>query len=371
VARKTGSLEAALRKFRYEFLQSSVESFGARWLLTGHTANDQVETVLFRVLRKMNVMALSGIPEKRSGILRPLLGLSRDLTLRYCLEHGIEPLQDTSNLDHRFTRNRIRHITIPALESMFHPGLKTIILQMSSLVSRMIAAEDDLLGELGQTGLDTGKGIISIRHVNVLPPATRETLIGRFMHTMTGRWPSRSLIKEAIGRLNGQSTGRIFLPGGMAMDSDGQNVTIKQLEAESSYTLPEKAVCLPVPGKVYLSADGITLTSEEKALKAPLDFPAGDTALIRRTRLRMPLWVRKRLPGDRFNPLGMLETKKLKEFFIDRKIPRSARDSVPLVLDNDGEILWVAGVEISQKAALAGYVGEDAVLLKIERKEGD
>lgn len=364
--RRTGSLEAALRKFRYEFLHLSARSWGAKWLLTGHTADDQVETVLFRILRKMNVMALSGIPEKRSGIVRPLLGVSRDMTLRYCLEQGIEPLLDSSNRDQRFARNRIRHYTIPALEATFHPGLKRLLLHMSSVVSRLNTVENATFRGFAGSGLDTEKGIISIEHVSALHRAVKEQLIGRFMHTMTGRWPSRYLVEAAVKQLISPTSGRLSLPGGLVMDSDGQNVYIKKPEAKSTHTLPDTAVCLPVPGRVGIG--GVTLTTENKILQEPFSFPAGNSVLIRKNQLQTPLWVRRRLSGDRFNPLGMDETKKLKEFFIDRKIPRSERDHIPLVLDNNGEILWVAGVEISQKVALKGHTGEKAVLVRMERK---
>ena len=96
-------------------------------------------------------------------------------------------------------------------------------------------------------------------------------------------------------------------------------------------------------------------------------FPEGETTLIARKGIREPLWVRRRHPGDRFVPLGMSGKKKLKDFFIDRKIPLPERDTIPLVLDNEGSILWVTGVEISQKAALENYEGEEGILLRLER----
>ena len=79
--------------------------------------------------------------------------------------------------------------------------------------------------------------------------------------------------------------------------------------------------------------------------------------------------MRRRRPGDRFCPLGMRGAKKLKDFFIDRKIPYCERDKVPLVLDNDGKILWVAGIEISDAAAAEGFEGEKVVVLRLEKME--
>jgi tRNA(Ile)-lysidine synthase len=364
---RTGSLEAAMRICRYRFLMSSAGSMGAKWLLTGHTADDQVETVLFRVLRKMDPMALSGIPERRSTIIRPLLGIGRDSTSAFCMEMGIKPLLDPSNRDFRFARNRIRYHTIPALKSTFHPHLDAHILRLSSIVGRLTAAEEGILERRGEPVFDEENGTLLIQRCRNLPVLLRESAVGRFLHSETGIRPSRSQIREAMDHLFGRKRGRMSLPGGKILDSDGKRTYIYDFNQIGQASLPYEPVKLTVPGRVEFKNAGVVITAEYGALGKTVLLPAGNTVFIGRKGLRGPLWVRRRHPGDRFKPLGMEKTKKLKDFFIDRKIPQRERETVPLVLDNRGDILWVAGVEISSKAALEGYSGEETVVLRMEK----
>ena len=130
--------------------------------------------------------------------------------------------------------------------------------------------------------------------------------------------------------------------------------------------LPSRAVELEVPGSLIIPSAGLVLTAKEKVLRTPVSYPCGKSALLSKKSLTGSLWVRKRLPGDRFMPIGMDRDKKLQDFLVDRKIPRATRDRIPIVLDGKDNILWVGGIEISQKAALEGIEGEEAILISME-----
>lgn len=370
LARQRGSLEAALRELRYTFLRSSSEAFGAKWVLTGHTLDDQVETVLFRVLRGMNPMSFSGIPETRPPYLRPLLGFQRAQTLSFCLESGVEPLVDPSNLEVRFARNRIRSVTVPFLKNTFHRDLEGLVLRMGSAAGGLAAAVGGILRSGFPEVFDALTGDLSADGLRSMPIPLREALIADFLRERTGRWPSASLLREVTRRLSrARPGGPMSLPGGLVLFTAEGKVSIREPKRREENDVPVVPVPLPVPGTVRFEASGITLTSAVFALGADMCFPAGDTALLRKNGLQPPLRVRRRQAGDRFTPLGSSRSKKLKEFFIDRKVPRLERDRIPLVLDSRGEILWVAGVELSGKAALQGYEGEEAVLIRISRKK--
>jgi len=365
--RKTGSLEAAMRTCRYRYLLSCARATGKKWLLTGHTADDQVETVLFRIFRGMDPMSLVGIPCKRSTIVRPLLGISRDLTLRYCLEKGIAPLKDPSNSDSRFARNRIRNNTIPALRTSFHPDLGVLVLKLSSLVRRLEIAREAILGCFDIDDSGSGINALSILRHSSVPVAMRRSAIGRFLKAGTGNWPSASQLREAEQHVYGSKRGRMSLPGGKILASSGDRTYIYDDRANRNLSIPLETSILPVPGRVCFEASGTVVSAQYGTLLAIRGFPSGDTVLIARKGLLGPLRVRRRHPGDRFRPLGMNHDKKLKDFFIDRKIPFGERDRIPLVLDGEEDILWVAGIEISAKAALEGYKGEEVVVLRIEK----
>jgi len=370
LSRKKGSMEASMRELRYGFLRSCAASRGAKWVLTGHTLDDQVETILFRVLRGMNPMSFSGIPEKRPPFLRPLLGLTRRQTLSFCRERGIEPLVDPSNLDGRFARNRIRRDTIPSLKGSFHPDLEGLVLRLGSAAGQMGSLLEKIHREWFQELSDKQGGVLSGTGLKSLPPAFLEAVLAGFLREGIRQWPSKPLLNEVQRRIrNGREGGPVSLPGGGILVIREGKVSIRDRDTEVANDLPMDPVLLPLPGTLHFESSGITLSTGNIVLGGDFRFPAGDTVFVGKNRLKTPLWVRRRHPGDRFDPLGAGCRKKLKDFFIDRKIPRSCRDRIPLVLDNDGEILWVAGIEISQKAALKGYEGEEGVWIRIEGKD--
>ncbi len=368
--RKRGSLEAALRELRYGFLQSCAASCGARWVLTGHTLDDQVETILFRILRGMDPLSFSGIPGKRPPFARPLLGLARKQTLAFCRERGVEPLADPSNLDDRFARNRIRSGTIPLLKENFHPELEGLLLRLGSATGKIVTA----LESLGRTRFDRlsdpGAGSLSLAGMESFPVPFLKAVLARFVRDGIGHWPSESPLSEVQRRIrNSSGKGYVSLPGGRILVIGKEAVSIRDRDVRAVNDIPMDPVLLPVPGTFHFESSGITLSTGNVTLGENFSFPAGDTVIMGKNSLDAPLWVRRRHPGDMFHPLGSGGRKKLKDFFIDRKIPRSHRERIPLVLDNAGEILWVSGIEIAQKAALKGHEGEEGVLIRISRKK--
>ncbi|MBN2719995.1 MAG: tRNA lysidine(34) synthetase TilS [Proteobacteria bacterium] len=365
ITREKGSLEAALRELRYDFLRSCAASRKADWILTGHTRDDQVETILFRVLRRMDPLSFSGIPEKRPPFLRPLLGVSRRQTLSFCLEQGVAPLEDPTNLDVRFARNRIRERILPSLRESFHPEVEKMVLRMGDAARKMGSGMEGVLSAGSGWGIRLQEGL-NPEDLRLLPPAFGRAVLAGFLRQEAGKWPSGAVLEEAFRRILGSAHGPMDLPGGHVLDLGPKRVYIRNRGPEPGNGIPSESVVLPVPGTLRFECPSMALVAQKVVASDVFPCP-GDTAMIREEGLRMPLMVRRRRPGDRFAPLGLGGGKKLKDFLIDRKIPRPERDRIPLVLDGEGEILWVAGVEISQKAALRGRPGENAVRIRIER----
>ena len=145
--------EESLRNARYQFLQQTAEQLGARYVATAHTADDQVETVLHRILRGTGVAGLSGIPRTRSlgdavVILRPMLGITRTEVLEYLRSLGQPYCEDASNQNADYTRNRIRHELLPQLAKDFNPAVRESILRLSQLASESQGIVDQLVEEL-------------------------------------------------------------------------------------------------------------------------------------------------------------------------------------------------------------------------------
>lgn len=133
-----GSLEQAARLARYRFLLAAARESGARFVLTAHTADDQIETVLFRIIRGTGIRGLTGIPARRAVaggpvFLRPFLGFWREEIRAFLRELGEDFREDSTNRDLRFTRNRIRHELLPLLERNYHPGVRQALWRLSAV----------------------------------------------------------------------------------------------------------------------------------------------------------------------------------------------------------------------------------------------
>ncbi len=148
-AERSLSSEEEARRERYAFFEREREALRARWVLTAHHADDQAETILFRIVRGTGLHGLEGIPEKRApGILRPLLPFTRDRLSEYADAAGIRPRVDTSNDDPRFARNVIRNEILPRLESAVAPGARRSLVRLGRIAGREEAAWKSILEDL-------------------------------------------------------------------------------------------------------------------------------------------------------------------------------------------------------------------------------
>jgi len=364
--RSHGSLEASMRLLRYRFLFETAESTGSKWIVTGHTADDQAETVLFRVNRSMDWRSLAGIPERRGEILRPLIDVSRSATRYFCETMGISPVTDPSNYDEAYARNRIRNRILPGLVTTFNSDISDLLRRLGRTTGRMSLAEKNLLVRIMPGSDIEGTGFVERDYVLALPEVLRKRVIVEYLVQMLREYPSGRLVNNALDFILAGKNGRLSLPEDMILTLSYGLVHVSRNVAASGHNLPICGMELKIPGSLAIPSAGIAITASESTLTAPGSYPCGKTALLSKKGISDSLWVRKRLSGDRFIPIGMEREKKLKDFLVDRKVPRAARDLIPIVLDGQGDIVWVGGIEISRKAALDGVVGEEAILLRIE-----
>jgi tRNA(Ile)-lysidine synthase len=263
------SLEAAAREVRHAFLCDVAERHGAGAIFLAHTADDQVETFLLRLIRGAGVAGLSGMRPKDGPLCRPMLGIWRANVEAYLRQRGQTWREDASNRDRRFLRNRVRHELLPLLESM-NPGIRKVLLrEAEALNDRQREVEAEVLRRYG---------------------------LG-----------SRQIAAA--------------LHGAPVTIRDGRQL---RLEPPPPFDLP-----LPVPGELRI--DGIGIISAEALGDSAGPLPEGQAVIdaCRIERLRVRNWRR----GDRFQPLGMKGTKKLQDFFVDEHVAREKRARVPLVVD--------------------------------------
>ncbi len=315
--RASGNVQAWAREVRY----AEARRLAAGALIaTGHTATDQVETVLYRLAASPGRRALLGMEARRGDLIRPLLEMTREQTAAYCRERGLQWREDASN--EASARGRIRATILPALRDL-HPAAEENILRTLAL----LRDEAQVLDGVAEAARE--------RDVAGLPPALARLVLQRLADEAAGgQAPALAAHADAILALSSEGTAELDLPGGLRAVSEYGRVRIEA--GEEAVPAP---VTLPVPGRVAYGAG--ELVCERGA------FPVADGTLAAAS-LAGALEVRAWRPGDRMRPLGLGGSKSLQDLFTDRKVPRARRAQLPVVV-SDGEIAWVPGVATGER----------------------
>ncbi|ABK99855.1 tRNA lysidine(34) synthetase TilS [Pelobacter propionicus] len=354
LARRQGlNLEDAGRRARLEFLEDVARSFHATAIALAHHADDQAETVLMRLLRGSGMTGLRGMSFRGpGGRIRPLLNSRRCEIDAYLRARGLEHREDASNRDTAFLRNRIRHELLPLLEQ-YNPAIRERLVGTAAL----LADEDDLLEgmaeDLAARACHFGSDSVScsLTRLEGEPQALKRRLVRRILAHLTGNG-------EHVTRRHIQAMEDL-------MDSPRPNATLnlfRGIRAVREYgtlrlsrglppeDLPHEARELPGPGR-YILSDGSLLTlAPATAPPDPASLPA-TVALFDLEKAPFPWRVRTFTPGDRIAPFAMAGSKKVKELFMERRVPRDQRGRIPLIFCGD-DLIWVCGLRTSRLAQL-------------------
>jgi tRNA(Ile)-lysidine synthase len=326
----SGNLQAWARDLRYGAALELAERLGAG-VATGHTATDQVETVLYRLAASPGRRALLGMREREGRLLRPLLGCTRAETAAHCRTRGLEWREDASNEDRSFARSRVRHELLPAFEGL-HPAAAANVLRTVAVLRDEAAVLDAAVEEaLRGAGWDGGAGPVSAAALAALAPALRRLALQRLAGPGAPAVGDRVDEVLALGDAGGSRS--LDLGGGLRAVVVYGRVRVERSDAAAEPVA--EVLALPVPGA--LAWGGGTLT----AVLGP-DLPVADGTLDARA-CGPGLTVRAWRAGDRMRPLGLGGTRALQDLFTDRKVPRAQRGRLPVVCAGE-EIAWVPGV---------------------------
>lgn len=387
VRRQTGlSLECAARRERYRFFARVAESVGAHRVATGHTADDNTETVLINLLRGAGTDGLAGIPPvrpllapfwdahpedaldagvtcllpleggepaARAAVIRPLIETWRAGVEEYCQALGLEPRRDISNRSRAFLRNRVRLDLIPYLERHFGPAVRQNLQRLSLLARPDVEVLESwaaaALAEIARFG--PGRAELARAGLLRLPLALQRRVTRAALRRLKGT-PEEIGFREVERVLDAAAAAepaQFDLPGPVRVSVQGDCLVFFLPEARPAPLASE--ALLPVPGEAP-APDGGTITAMVADRPAGFQVPRrrrAREAMLDADSVALPLVVRTWRPGDRFVPLGMTGHKTLHQLFIEQKVPVPERHRTPIVADQQG-ILWVAGVAIADRA---------------------
>lgn len=352
VARKRRiSLQEAARKARYRFYEEVRKKHGAQKVALGQTADDQAETVLMRMIRGAGLRGLKGIPPvRRGGYVRPLIEIARQDVERFADAEGLSWVTDSSNIKDIYLRNKVRRELIPHLEREYNPSIKGGLTRMASILSR---EEDYLDGKAEEVanGLMRGNDDELILDIPKLT-AFHEALWFRVLQKALGRMLGGDLrnIKtvhlEGICRLlTRRAPNKVLcLPQGVSVEKHYMELFIRKGKPPDVLSFEYIVDC---PGVTILESlrKKLVTRMEEPEKDVPADVDS-NVAYLDDNKLMYPLILRSFKEGDRFVPLGMPGHKKVKDFFIDAKIPKLLRRRIPLLVSGEN-IVWIVGYRMS------------------------
>ena len=402
---RISSFEQAAREVRYRFLAGVAQTVGATAVAVAHTSDDLAETLLLHILRGSGTRGLQGMAElspwpgpllnqsmlnqrnpssSEEGkllLFRPLLGLAKTDTLRYCQGLGQGYREDSSNDSTEFTRNRIRLSLLPLLETEFNPKVRESLVRLSraaALELEYLDGEADILWR--RITVETGEGIdFRLPELSEAHPALQRLVLRKGYSKLAG--DARQLTQrhlDAMAHLvrstpRSKSAGRsLDLPRAIKLH---RSYDYLRLSREASLPCPfphidwgiDRAECLPSPhpnGNPANVRAGLWEIALRIVDRSQVGFVGGAgpkpgfgsvsegnswTAYLDRESIGNQLQVRTWIPGDRFQPLGMAGYKKLQDFFTDAQVPREWRQRIPLLVTERG-IAWVVGYRIADWA---------------------
>ena len=339
------SMESAARRLRYAFFEEMAEAHGLDRIATAHHADDAAETFFLNLLRGGGTTGLSGLRPMRGNIIRPMLFAARKEIEAYCTTENIPYVTDATNLSPDYTRNYLRLEVLPKL-AQINPEYAAAILRTQDILREEDAAlEAYAEAELGKiASFEEGRISLTLAEFNVLPTGMRRRILRSCLNE---NCPLTDIEKKHYDTLlslcaAGKTGAKFALPGKFSAFVSYNTLiiakkmyTIDRIEETSlnlsGETLSERGsfCCVPAESCVFGSGADFVQFFDGEALRGAA--------------------VRSRRQGDRFHPLGAGGSKKLKDWFIDQKIPAEQRDGIPIVA-RGSEVLWVVGYALSEEA---------------------
>lgn len=337
IAKTTGEgIEECARRVRYEaFAEISGED---GMIATAHNADDQAETVLMNLVRGSGPRGVCGIPAQRGNIVRPLLLLSRAEVEFLCSGFGLDFVVDSTNLTTDYTRNRLRHLVLPELKGI-NPRLTEAVsrfTQSASLQADFMQQEAERLLEKAETAWGWKLSVLREAH-----PAVLRAAIECILHGL-GRMSYEHILAAECCVLSG---GSVSLPGHVQFSAGQDTLTVTTEEA-----VP---VCVQVSDAAVQLPDGRVVTVLKKFTENGKNSGKVHNLLFNNEpdcdKIASVAVIRTRCAGDRFRPAGRGVSKSLKKLFNELRIPEAVRDRL-LLLEADGEILWIESVGAAEGA---------------------
>lgn len=347
-----GNLENEARKKRMEIFRQMMQLYQYGKVLLAHHQHDQAETVLLNLMRGSGLTGMAGIKPVSGHILHPMLCFNRSEIEDLLQAANITWQTDASNLDKGFSRNRVRHDLIPMMREGFNPQLVEHLVMQAEIFGQ---AEEIMQDRTRQhfkrvlIDISDDQAVLSLPLLKKLKPIERYYIYRKAIHKLSGVesdfMSAHHLAIESVLTAGGSK--KLYLANGIVITKLYKELLISQNKAETE----------PQEKEVEIDAERARVVFghyrfQFKYLRThPRMADEGVNkyrVLLDADAIKYPFKIRYRMPGDRFIPFGMEQFKRLKEFFIDEKVPKYERDLVP-ILDDGEKLFWVVGHRLDNR----------------------
>lgn len=366
------SLQARARELRYRLFRDLAKELPVDRVALGHTADDQAETVLLRMLRGTGLRGLAGMPHTREHLfIRPLLGATRQEILSYLAAVGLSYRIDSSNAKSLYLRNRVRQEVLPLLESLA-PAITRLLAREADI----LRADDQLLDRLAARSLrrviqrrDPSTIVLDRAAFRRQPTALQRRMLRLAIRALApaSAGPRSDQVLSILASLATKQSGKAWLVGPVVVSCDQSTVGVACRSAQllsagqrsaspNDWMVPgsELVTCVSLRSTTAWPSTGEVIrlrpVTRARGLKL-LRGPSLDAALFDADHLLLPVTIRSWRRGDWFVPTGMAgRRKKLQDYFTDAKLSRSVREHIPLLLSQE-QIAWIVGRRIDARFA--------------------
>ena len=358
--RRRLSAEEAARQVRYAFYDAVASQEGFNKIALGHHGGDNAELVLMNLLRGSGPLGLSGIaPVRDNKIVRPLIGLKRSQILDYMSEKKIAFVTDSSNMDPAFRRNKIRHHLIPELKKSYNSAIVDSLNRLGEIMQAEDQWIDDVIAPVFSNCVlnrESDRISLSVPGLSGMDRAAARRIIRKAIFSV-----KKDLRRITFGHVDavldlagkGRACGSLDLPDGVRVIKDASALAITKGDPAAGADVIDYRYTMTGEGTVLIKEADLAVKLVEIGIDEVPDFKESgkSRAFFDRDCVRFPLVVRNFRPGDRFSPLGVKGTQKLKKYFSNHKIPVGQRKKCPVLL-SENNIIWVAGHRIDNSVKL-------------------
>ena len=365
--KKKLNLEEAARICRYDFFRSLAQNEGYTKIALGHQANDNAELVLMHILRGSGTLGISGMSAIRDEtFIRPLLKVTQSEIMDFITTNRLNHVYDSTNFNIAFTRNRIRHRLIPTLKGEYNPNIITALNTLATVVQD----EDEWMSQITKSFFSKillkrkfQKIILAANELQKIHRALARRVLRQALFELKGNLKRINLVHiESILNLLSFPKGyqQLNLPDGILVEHEYNSLRlsivnpvskqIQSVDPKDSKNCFRYIIHKPKNNPIIIHITEIDYYIKFSVINQKfdslLDEAGQNIAFFDMDRLIFPLIIRNPKSGDRYSPLGMNGTQKLKNYFINAKVPRSQRKYIPILVSGD-HIIWIAGHRLS------------------------